>query len=180
MERRKRNLLLKNKPVVQVTVREEKVELRSYFDPLKDSDADSFAKYEEDGKKEICFAYKFDKCPNKDGNGCPNRHPQKCEKFCEFGHKSIDPKGCETSECTLLHPKLCRNSTNRKECPFRKCRFQHLKGTRFVPRRDFESARSVVEKNESEGKNKDFITEKLDKLIELITVSIRLSQEKKS
>ena len=107
----------KNKPVVPVTVREEKVELRNYFDPLKDSDADSFAKYEEDGKKEICFAYKFDKCPNKDGNGCPNRHPQKCEKFCEFGHKSIDPKGCETSECTLLHPKLCRNSTNRKECP---------------------------------------------------------------
>ena len=49
-----------------------------------------------------------------------------------------------------------------------------------MPRRDFEMARSVLQNNESEEKNKDFITEKLDKLIELITVSIQLSHEKKS
>ena len=129
----------------------------------------------------VCFALKFNKCQFKDGNGCPNRHPEKCEKFCDFGHKSFDTNGCETKDCNLLHPKLCRNSAKLRECPHRNCRFQHLKGTKLVPKREFESARSARGLNATqEERNNGILLKKLEKLVELFTISIQINEEGKS
>merc|ERR1712105_550266 len=84
--------------VPEEKVKPKKIELRS------NEDKSEIKARAEDSEKQrsVCFALKFNKCPYKDGIGCQNRHPQKCEKFCEFGHKSIDQNGCETSECTLF------------------------------------------------------------------------------
>ena len=89
--------------------------------------------------KSVCFAFKFNKCPHKKED-CQNRHPEKCQKFCDFGHIAVDKNGCDTKKCDLLHPKLCRNSTAKKECPHRRCRFQHLKGTKYVPKAENQTA----------------------------------------
>ena len=132
-------------------------------------------------QKNVCFALKFDKCPYKDGRGCPNRHPKKCEKFCDFGHKSFDTNGCETKNCNLLHPKLCRNSAKLRECPHRNCHFQHLKGTKFVPKWEFEGARSARGlKATPEERTNDILLKKIEKLVELFTFSIQVNQEGKS
>ena len=101
-----------------------------------------------------------------------------CEKYVTFGHIKINPKGCHTRYCNLWHPKLCKNSMNFKECPYRKCKFQHLKGTKIVPKREFDNARSVNENRKSD--NCDFINEKLDKLIDLIKISIQINQDRKT
>ena len=172
-------------------VREEtRMELSSYFDPdtefdmfaeLKESDAESNAKdeeKEENIRKDICFEYKFDKCPHEDGIGCQNRHPKKCQAFCDFGHKALDKKGCETQKCELMHPKLCRNSTKFRECYHRQCRFQHLKGTKIVSKREFDNARTLTENGKSE--HCEFMNKKIEKLIDLITISIQLNQERKT
>jgi len=60
---------------------------------------------------------------------CPFEHPQKCHKFCSFGLKSKDEKGCDTT-CGKYHPRLCRNSLFKKECLIKDCKYQHLNGTK--------------------------------------------------
>ena len=150
---------------------------------IKKAESDEKSKNEmeeESGKKEICYAYRYDKCPYKNDDECPNRHPEKCQKFCNFGHKDIDKNGCETKDCDLLHPKLCRNSTKLKECPYRKCRFQHLIGTKIVPMRKFESVKTARENRSTEEKNSDKIIQKLDKLIDLISASFHIQNGKKN
>ena len=144
--------------------------------PLKEEENKQAESNGEKTKDEICFAYKFDKCSNL--NVCQKRHPQKCKKFCDFGHKNFDERGCETKECNLLHPKLCRNSAKRKECPFKICRFQHLSGTKYVSIQEFGSVRSARGYKEPEDRN-DVMMKKIDKLIDLITISFQLGGEKK-
>lgn len=170
----------KEKNSTVAIVREEKVEpinKKELIEPESNEEDEENGK-EDNLSKGICFAYKFGKCPHKDGIGCQNRHPIKCQEFCDFGHKAVDEKGCETQKCQLLHPKLCRNSTKYRKCYHRQCRFQHLKGTKTVPKREFDNARSVNESGKSE--NCDFINEKLDKLIDLIKISIQINQDRKT
>ena len=101
-------------------------------------------KMQQSTKTNICFAYKFGKCPYKEKE-CQNCHPPKCQKFSDYGHFAIDDKGCETQKCNQFHPKLCRNSTASKECSFKKCRFQHLKGTKLVPKIESKHGASAIE-----------------------------------
>ena len=95
-----------------------------------------------------------------------------CEKYVTFGHIKINPKGCHTRYCNLWHPKLCKNSMNFKECPYRKCKFQHLKGTKFVPQKNFENTR-FTERNE-ETEKYDFIMRNLDKFISIYNISSQI------
>lgn len=126
----------------------------------------------EDQKKNICFAFKFNKCPFKNKEDCPKRHPQKCQKFCDFGHIAFDEKGCDTKNCDLLHPKLCRNSTKEKECPHKRCKFQHLQGTKFVPEIEFKNAQVVRGNREY-----NILVNKFDKLIEMFVNFVQNHEE---
>ena len=118
-------------------------------------------------KKNICFAFKFNKCPNKDKD-CQSSHPKKCQKFSNFGHFAIDDEGCETQKCDLFHPKLCRNSIKSKECPFSKCRFQHLEGTRLIPMKEYRNAKSVSGNFLFEDNQFKVLVNKFDKVMELM------------
>ena len=130
-------------------------------------------------KKPICFAYKFDKCPNKEED-CENSHPKKCQKFSNFGHFAIDDKGCETQKCELFHPKLCRNSTKSKECPFRQCRFQHLKETKVISMKEYQNAKSASGKNLFEDKQLKALVNKFDKVMELMLKIVTNQEEGKN
>ena len=134
-------------------------------------------KKQEVPKKNICFAFKFDKCPNKEED-CKNSHPKKCQKFSNYGHFAIDEQGCETQKCDLYHPKLCRNSIKAKECPFRKCRFQHLEGTKIIPMKEYFNASSVKGRNmfEEDGKI-NILVSKFDKCIELLMKLVKEEED---
>ena len=125
-------------------------------------------------KISICFAFKFNKCPYKKEEDCQNRHPEKCQKFCDFGHIAFDEKGCDTKKCNLLHPKLCRNSTKMKECPYKHCRFQHLQGTKYIPKKEYQNASFVME-----TKQQNILINKLEKVIELFANIIQNQEEGK-
>ena len=144
-------------------------------------------------KREICWAYRFNKCPHKNGNECPKRHPAKCEKFCEYGHREKDDKGCETKYCSLLHPKLCRNSIANKECWQRNCKFQHLKDTKIIQARESKNAKYVRKCSDAKGcRNAQFakkrftpteedqvhiLIQNVERLIGLITRSLEIKEE---
>ena len=134
-------------------------------------------KKQEIAKKNICFAYKFDKCSNKEN--CQNSHPKKCQKFCDYGHFAIDDKGCETQKCDLYHPKLCRNSIKSKECPFRNCRFQHLEGTKIIPMKEFRNANSAG-RNPIEDKQLKVLVNKFDKFMDLMLKYVTNHEEGKN
>ena len=126
-------------------------------------------------KKDICWAYRYNKCPHKNGEGCPKKHPKKCKKFCDYGHIAKDKNGCDTQSCDLLHPKLCRNSTRSKECPYRNCNFQHLQGTVIVQERKNGNARSV-RRNMPENERVEILVENLTRVVELMTKMIQNSE----
>ena len=82
----------------------------------------------------ICHHYKQGRCWHGksgqkiyNGRKCLNLHPEKCIKYCRFGHDKF--KGGCSGNCGLLHPTLCRNSLRYKECYLEKCTFAHLAGT---------------------------------------------------
>ena len=84
--------------------------------------------------RNVCPHYKRGKCRHGasgkyliDGKECPFYHPQKCLKFCRYGTENI--RGC-TGSCDLLHPFLCKDSLNFKECIRPNCTYAHLAGTR--------------------------------------------------
>ena len=95
---------LKDEEKIKMNNQEIQASPKEPLKPLKEEEnepAESNGLSREKKKDEICFAYKFDKCSN--GNECQKRHPQKCQKFCDFGHKNFDERGCETKDCKLLH-----------------------------------------------------------------------------
>ena len=57
----------------------------------------------------------------------PKLHPDKCIKYCRFGFDQS--KGGCSGNCSLLHPTLCRNSLEYKQCYCENCTFAHLSGT---------------------------------------------------
>ena len=125
----------------------------------------------------ICWAFRYNKCPHGNGEGCRKKHPKKCEKFCDFGHIAKDRNGCDTKNCELLHPKLCRNSTRWRECPYRYCKFQHLQGTVLVQvqGRGSVNARSV-RRNIPENDKVEVLVENLNKAFELMTRILQNSE----
>lgn len=54
---------------------------------------------------------------------CIYRHPLKCKNYCRYGQE-----GCDGS-CGHLHPILCRDSLNFRQCNNANCTFAHLQGT---------------------------------------------------
>ena len=128
--------------------------------------------------KSVCFAYRFNKCPFVKED-CQNRHPKKCQKFCDYGHIAVDEKGCDTKKCDLLHPKLCRNSTSTKECPHKICRFQHLKGTKYVPKAQNRNAKFHRDSKTLECGAQDVLINKFDKLMEMLVKLIQNQDEGK-
>ena len=84
----------------------------------------------------ICEGYKNHNCPHGvsgkrevDGRTCPNLHPRICRKFIRNGNRARG--GCQKGDqCRFYHPKLCKNSVNRRLCTVLDCKFAHLKGTK--------------------------------------------------
>ena len=153
----------------------------------KPSVSNSITEVKDDGKvngkqienQEICWAYKFNKCHFKNGKGCPKRHPERCVKFCDYGHIAKDMNGCDTKNCVLLHPKLCRNSTALKECPYKHCKFQHLKGTKIVQMRRYGTASYARERNVPENEKIEVLIRNFDKFVETMTKLIEHSEMEK-
>ena len=84
--------------------------------------------------RNICQHYKRGKCRHGasgkylvDGTECPFSHPRKCLTYCRYGKDSI--KGC-VGPCELMHPFLCKNSINYKECMAPNCTFAYLMDTK--------------------------------------------------
>ena len=130
-------------------------------------------------KENTCLAFKLNVCPNmKNDTVCPNRHPQKCQKFCQYGHIEKDGRGCDTQSCSLLHPKLCRNSIKSRECPYKNCKFQHLNGTKIIQKKGYLNAGNVRKNqpNKYEGKF-EFLVNNIDKLIGLISMFENVEHE---
>ena len=76
----------------------------------------------------ICRYYKTMTCKyGPKGVGCPYSHPKKCPKFLKHGKKA---GGCKKDRCGLYHPPLCWSSSNLGTCDRKKCRYQHLQGTK--------------------------------------------------
>ena len=92
-------------------------------------------RYSVGSKKELAGFYVQKRCKHgMKGNDCHFEHPPICPKLLKFGHTN---KGCRGgSECDKLHPKMCRHSLRNKECPYEKCRFYHVNGTRYVPEKN--------------------------------------------
>ena len=63
------------------------------------------------------------------GAPCPKRHPPRCFRYCKYGEGN--KLGCKKgNSCKYLHPRLCRDSVNKRVCLNRECKFVHLKFTR--------------------------------------------------
>ena len=144
----------------------------SKSDAKNENSAEDHEKVEENRetkveKNSICWAYRYNKCSHENGEGCPKRHPKKCQKFCDFGHIAKDKKGCDTKNCDLLHPKLCRNSTTARKCPYMNCRFQHLRGTEIVQEKGHRNARNVKESKMPENRV-ELLVENFSKVVELL------------
>ena len=79
----------------------------------------------------ICIHYKRGKCRHGlAGTDCKYRHPKQCRKYMAHGDKD-KKRGCTLgNKCENFHPRLCKNSIERRECLVPDCRFIHLKGTR--------------------------------------------------
>ncbi|KAL5251232.1 hypothetical protein ACHWQZ_G016814 [Mnemiopsis leidyi] len=84
----------------------------------------------------ICEGYKNHNCPHGvsgkrevNGRTCPNLHLRICRKYIRNGTRARG--GCQKGEkCRFFHPKLCKNSVNRRMCTVLDCKFAHLKGTK--------------------------------------------------
>ena len=72
----------------------------------------------------ICHQYRLGKC-NKEEQ-CVYKHPSKCINYCRYGHEGC---GGGFRQCQLLHPVMCCNSLNNRECFDLDCTLTHLKGT---------------------------------------------------
>ena len=86
--------------------------------------------------KPVCKKFVKGTCPHGisgkslvGGNICKYEHPKRCKSYCKFGprHRFGCSKG---TECSLLHPALCKSSVNTRTCYTLDCKFTHLKGTR--------------------------------------------------
>lgn len=89
--------------------------------------------YRQHTNNSICYNYRKGKCRHGQsgnklvyGQKCNFLHPQKCLKYCRFGHDKR--QGCN-GPCDLLHPILCRNSVKYNKCLNENCTFAHLSGT---------------------------------------------------
>lgn len=84
-------------------------------------------------KKQTCKYYKQGKCRHGangkktiEGRECIFEHPRKCLKYCKYG--TDEYRGC-SGPCNLLHPVLCKNSIQYRQCFRHECTFAHLQGT---------------------------------------------------
>ena len=87
----------------------------------------------EETNKPICKYFKQGRCRHGgngrkiiDGRECMFEHPRKCLKYCKYGSDKF--KGCN-GPCDLLHPILCKNSIQYRQCFRHDCTFAHLQGT---------------------------------------------------
>ena len=84
----------------------------------------------EDEKQPVCRFYLKKQCKHgMKGDGCRFSHPPICQKLLNFGHSK---KGCKGKGCKSIHPKMCNHSLKSKECPYKNCKFYHVKGTKYV------------------------------------------------
>ena len=79
--------------------------------------------------KPVCKFYANGKC--RFSKECRFQHPKICQKFRNHGDRKSDQKGCD-GKCNEFHPNVCRNSLKNKACPYKECRFYHLKGTKTM------------------------------------------------
>ena len=87
----------------------------------------------------VCEAYLKMNCPHGrtgkkliNGVACSKAHPPRCFRYCKYGaHGAGSPMGCKNGDkCKYMHPKLCRDSVNKRVCLNSDCKFFHLKFTR--------------------------------------------------
>ncbi|KAL5266830.1 hypothetical protein ACHWQZ_G004017 [Mnemiopsis leidyi] len=101
--------------------------------PRRGLDVKNKIKNSSESNGKICELYKRRSCPHGksgkklvDGGVCPDRHPKRCFKFCDYGQKHS--QGCKKGKrCQFWHPKLCKHSMKGKVCDIEGCTFQHLK-----------------------------------------------------
>ena len=101
--------------------------------PRRGLDVKNKIKNSSEPNGKICELYKRRSCPHGksgkklvDGGVCPDRHPKRCFKFCDYGQKHS--QGCKKGKrCQFWHPKLCKHSMKGKVCDIEGCTFQHLK-----------------------------------------------------
>ena len=93
-------------------------------------DSEKASQKEADEKQPVCKFYLKKQCKHgMKGDGCDFSHPPICQKLLKFGHSN---KGCRGRGCKSIHPKMCNPSLKRKECPYKNCKFYHVKGTKYV------------------------------------------------
>ena len=82
-------------------------------------------------KEEICPLLIDGKCPHGiSGKNCEYTHKNTCHKYCSFGTRDMDRRGCRFGEdCRYLHPTLCQNSVVMRKCFNKSCTHAHLRHT---------------------------------------------------
>ena len=89
-------------------------------------------------------------CGYGSGKECPDDHPKRCFRFCDFGSKNR--KGCNKGKkCQYWHPKLCKYSVKGIHCRSEECTFQHLSLHRKPPKKSSEPPKDTYRRrSESE------------------------------
>lgn len=82
-------------------------------------------------EKKICRHYISGSCKyGRAGDGCEFLHPKKCNKFLTHGDKAS--RGCKKGkECPYFHPALCWGAARGGVCSRERCKFHHIRGTKF-------------------------------------------------
>ena len=82
-------------------------------------------------RKRICRYYVKKTCKHgAGGDGCSYDHPKKCGKF--ILHAERNTRGCKLGKkCGNYHPPLCCKSRESGVCDREKCRYHHIRGTKF-------------------------------------------------
>ena len=104
---------------------ETKTEILNSENPIKDK---SILVDQNKNEKPICKYHIMRECKHgRLGSGCNYRHPRICFKYARNGNRG---GGCKKSNCKDLHPKVCHDSLDNRECGRKKCKFFHLNNTR--------------------------------------------------
>ena len=123
-----------NEDEVDSTMLEETqtTQLDSCNEDVSDHQQDDVAKTEK--SKTVCRFFRRGTCKHGlRGNDCNYSHPKMCSKFLQHGTRQ--PHGCNRGKsCKQFHPLMCMDSLKKSECLNEKCTYNHIKGTRRLPK----------------------------------------------
>lgn len=98
-------------------------------------------------RDDVCNDYRHGKCKHGikcqkivEGNKCPKFHPKRCFKYCKYGSRSKNQRGCDKGNlCEFYHPILCRYVNRNHGCTKNDCTYAHLRIAKKIQKPDTQS-----------------------------------------